>query len=500
MQRLLTLSAIFALTFAMVLNIALFVQNTRLRDRIATTAAQPAPTQAGPDQAAQLDELRQKLERSEKDRIKATRDATNLRNQVTQLQSAAQERDTLKGKLDTLQQENQQLRDENTNLQSMNTINGQVMQVRDLRPVRAVSREFMNRTQLRAHFTAEMEQHFSPEEEQRQRAILEALDMDPGEADLRQSEIDSLVASVLGFYDHNTKQLVVVTGRSRIGMEDKVTYAHEFTHNLQDQHYDLAALFARAEGNSDYEMAIRALVEGDATMTMWLYVDDYFSDMDKVNYQIEQLQTMDISGFYASGPLVESAGAFPYTDGATFVATLHHYGGWQGVTQAFVQPPRSTEQVLHPQKFFDREEPVQVRLPDLGAALGGTWQTVAEDTLGELYMRIYLEYALPIDWAIDAGEGWGGDRYQVLSDEQGRQALALRTMWDSPADAEEFFETYNEFVAAQDANATVLQSGESVARWQLDGRQFYVGLVGTQVLALHAPDGATLDALLRQFR
>lgn len=499
MQRLLTLSAIFALTFAMLLNIALFVQNKGLRDQAANTA-QPAPTQAGPDQSAQLDELRRKLERSEKDRIKATRDATNLRNQVTQLQSAAQERDTLKGQLDTLRQENQQLRDENTNLQSMNTVNGQVMQVRDLRPLRAVERQFMNRTELRAYFTAEMDENFSPEEEQRQRAILVALDMDPGEGDLREAEIDGMVSSILGFYDHTTKQLVVVTNRSQMGLEDKVTYAHEFTHNLQDQHYDLAAMFARAEGNSDYAMAIRALVEGDATLTMWMYVDDYFSDMDKVNYQIEQLQTMDLSGFYAGGPLVESAAAFPYTDGASFAATLHDYGGWQGVTQAFAQPPRSTEQVMHPQKYFDREEPAQVRLPDLGAALGGTWRVVAEDTLGELYLRIYLEYALPIDRAIDAGEGWGGDRYQVLGDDQGRQALALRATWDTVTDAQEFFETYNEFVMAQDANATVLQSNDAFVRWQLDGRQFYVGRVGTQVLALHAPDGATLDALLLQFR
>jgi len=52
---------------------------------------------------------------------------------------------------------------------------------------------------------------------------------------------------------------------------------------------------------------------------------------------------------------------------------------------------------------------------------------VAEDTLGELYMRIYLEYKLPYERCY--GGGWlGGDRYAVLSDDQGRLALGFNHM------------------------------------------------------------------------
>src|ERR1043166_7823664 len=128
MQRLLTWMAVFALTFAMVLNIVLFMQNTQLRQQLATVIPQqPEPTQAPQQQPGQVADLKQQLERAEKDRIKATRDAASARDQLNQLQSAAQERDTLKGQVQSLSQENQQLHNQVGNLQTMNTISGQVV-------------------------------------------------------------------------------------------------------------------------------------------------------------------------------------------------------------------------------------------------------------------------------------------------------------------------------------------------------------------------------------
>jgi hypothetical protein len=503
MQRLMTWMGVFALTFAMILNIVLLMQNTQLHRQLAATPQQQQPTQALPAPPADSADLKQQLERAEKDRIKAAREATTLRDQLNSLQSAGQERDQLKQQVQTLTQQNQQLQSQVGNLQTMNTINGQVVKLRGLTPMRTIKREFMNHDQLRAYFTDALAQQYTPEAEQRQRAILKALDMDDGTADLRKAQVDDAVKSILGFYDHTTKQLVIVSDHATMSVRDRVTYAHEYTHSLQDQHYNLLKLFARAAGNSDYEEAIRALVEGDATVSMGFYARANLTAMDIATYQLEQVQNFDLSGILSpgGGPLVESAAAFPYTDGANFVYGIYQHGGWPAVTRAFANPPRSTEQVLHPEAFLSGNEPVRIGLPDLGARLGGGWDVVAEDTLGELYMRIYLERAVSIDLAIPAGIGWGGDRYQVLHDKQGRLALALHTAWDSPNDAQEFFETYSAFVVTRGGgNPTVLQADEAHMRWQLADRQFYLSRVGNQVLVLHAPDGATLDALIRQFQ
>jgi hypothetical protein len=496
MQRLAISLSTFALIFVVVINIALFGQNMRLRARVAT----PQVAQAGPssDQAARLAELQKRLDRAEQDRVAATRAAAAARSQLGTLQSATQERDTLKTELQALRAENQQLHSQVDNLQTMNTINGQVTPLRGLSPLAGVPRTFMNHEQLRAYFTAELDKQWPPAAEQRERALLRALDMDAGDIDLRAAQIDGMVKNILGFYDHTTRQLVVVTDRAQMGVRDRVTYAHEFTHSLQDQHYGLEQLFARGEGNADYANAIRALVEGDATLTMGLYSLAHLTPMDRANYQLEEIQGLDLSGGpMAGGPLVESAAYFPYREGAAFVATLYRNGGWKAVDAAFRTPPRSSEQVLHPERYYAGDEPLALRLPAL--KLGG-WHTLAEDTLGELYLRIYLEHELPIDAAIPACTGWGGDRYAVLGDDQGRLALALQTAWDDQAAAGRFYEAAGAFVAALgDGHAALLQDDSSHRRWQLADRQFYLGRSGSRVLLLHAPDAPALDALIARF-
>jgi hypothetical protein len=481
----------------MMVNIALFVQNDQLRKQSGTPPPPPQPTQAAPNQ---LDQLQQQLARSEQDRIKATRDAASAHSQLTQLQAAAQERDTFKAQVQSLQQENEQLKAQVGNLQTMNTINGQVTPLRGLAPLANVPRDFMNQQQLRNYFTDALNHEWPPEAEQRERAVVQALDMADRNADMRQAQIDSLVKNVLGFYDQNSKRLVIVTNRTHMGVRDKITYAHEFTHSLQDQHYNLTALFARAEGNSDYQMALKGLVEGDATLTMSLYARKNLTALDMANYQMEEFESLDLSGALSGGggALTESAAYFPYQEGAAFVALLYQTGGWRTVDAAFKNPPRSTEQVLHPERYFSGDPPRPIQLPALH--LNG-WHSIAEDTLGELYLRIYLEHKLDFAQAIPAAEGWGGDRYQVLGDDQDHLALALQSAWDSPADAREFFDTYSAFVVAlASGNPQVLQADATHLRWQLAGRQFYLRLAGSQVLVLHAPGAATLDALIANFK
>jgi len=497
MQRLAITLSTLALIFVMLVNIALFYQNIQLRNR--ASAPQPTQVAQSANQPDKIAELEQQLKRAEQDRVKATRDAANARGQFDQLQAAAQERDTLKTKMQTLEQENAQLRAQVGNLQTMNAINGQVAPLRGLAPLAQVPRTFMNHDQLRTYFTDMLAKEWSPEEEQRQAATLRALDMGSANTNLRQSEIDSMVNGILGFYDQQSKQLVVVTERAQMGVSDRVTYAHEFTHSLQDQHYDLTALFDRAKGNADYDMALRALVEGDATLTMGLYARENLTAMDMANYQLEELQSLDLSSltFGDGGPMVESATYFPYRDGADFVSTLYQDGGWKAVNSAFARPPRSTEQILHPERYFAGDMPVAVALPKLRV---DGWHTVAEDTLGELYLRIYLERFLPIDNAAAACRDWGGDRYRVLGDDQGRLALALQTAWDNSTAAQRFFDAMTSFVAGvSGGRPAALESNGAHMRWQLADRQFYLSRAGNRVLVLHTPDAATMDALIAQF-
>src|SRR5207248_1845820 len=100
--------------------------------------------------------------------------------------------------------------------------------------------------------------------------------------------------------------------------------------------------------------------------------------VDIANYQMEEFESIDLSGALSGGgALTESAAYFPYQEGAAFVTQLYQNGGWNTVDAAFKNPPRSTEQVLHPAHYFSGDAPKRIQLPAL--RLNG-WHSIAEDT------------------------------------------------------------------------------------------------------------------------
>ena len=119
---------------------------------------------------------------------------------------------------------------------------------------------------------------------------------------------------------------------------------------------------------------------------------------------------------------------------------------------AFADPPGSTEQVIHPEKYLDREAPVQVRIDDgLAGRVGNGWSEATRDTLGELILRTWLDVhgvgvpttglvPAPSEEAQKATAGWGGDRLVLLRHDDGELAIAMSTTWDTAADAAEFAE------------------------------------------------------------
>jgi hypothetical protein len=134
---------------------------------------------------------------------------------------------------------------------------------------------------------------------------------------------------------------------------------------------------------------------------------------------------------------------FPYEAGAAFVTQLYAAGGWDAVNAAYDQPPASTEQVLHPEKYLADEVPAEVAEPDPSAQLGSGWREVEATTLGEAMTAIWLE-GLGTDRAEAdaAANGWGGDRLSVVRGPDGGWALAWQLTWDAPAQAAEFAESY----------------------------------------------------------
>lgn len=253
--------------------------------------------------------------------------------------------------------------------------------------------------------------------------------------DLRQLEIDFSGKEILGYYDHRAKDLYVRTDGASLDPRSQETLAHEFVHNLQDQHFDLQKILPDNIDN-DRGMAVRALVEGDATVSGIMYASRFMSrgDFNRIFDNPDEVEP-PVPG---RAPVYLREGwLFPYREGTRFVMNLGEPNSYKAVNQAFLNPPRSTEQVMHPEKYLTDhpDEPMPVALPPLTDTLGAGWTFVESDTLGEFDLSVMLrENYMETPEATD---GWGGARYALYKN--GNAALVIMgSVWDTKKDAQEF--------------------------------------------------------------
>jgi len=329
-------------------------------------------------------------------------------------------------------------------------IRQQVETIRGLEPTADVDPVTIDEEQLRKNLAAEFDAENNAADLEFSEQTLIALGLLPKGASLRDITLDFQAGQVAGYYSPDKKELYVVSRSGGVGAAEKVTYAHEFTHQLDDQKFDLAKLGTDSANQSDRALAQLGLIEGDAvsvqtTWTIQNLTPEELGELLQASLDPEALEALRRAPAY----LRETA-LFPYQDGMAFVSGLLASGGYDAVNAAYADPPRSTEQILHPAKYAQREAPVEIRLPaDLAAKMGAGWTLVGEDTLGELILRIWLtehgvagpgslQSCQPSLTACQATAGWGGDRLALLRGPSGDLAIGLRTEWDSVRDAEEF--------------------------------------------------------------
>ena len=284
-----------------------------------------------------------------------------------------------------------------------------------------------------------------PEERRRtDEEILKLLGLIAPDVSLRDVSAETFSQGVAGYYDPRTERLRTVRGvatGTRVLAE--MVLAHELTHALEDQVFDLD--LEDAGGTDDAQLAKLALVEGTASALMYQYVDRHFT--------AEETLGGVLGGAFAdTGSLpafLQAQLIFPYVGGEAFVDDLLERAGgrWDLVDLAArTRPPASTEQVLHPDRYVEVYPPVRVRLPGVGAVAGRGYARVAAGTLGELQTRELLAEAGG-GGSADAAEGWGGDRYELWQPRglegcaapcRRADVLVIRWVWDTPRDEREF--------------------------------------------------------------
>ncbi|MEO8270421.1 MAG: hypothetical protein ABI557_11930 [Aureliella sp.] len=334
--------------------------------------------------------------------------------------------------------------------------------------LRAVQPSIFNREQLGVEMVKLIEQEYTPAELELMDLSYKVFGFVPPQLDSTALMTAMLTEEVAGFYDPDNKRMVLIVEDapskppswlgSLLGAkqafdkdEQKTTLAHELTHALQDQLYDLNAMEKGLENDDDMLLAFSALVEGDATLLMFAESSDQ-QDITKMD-PAAMRATFNIMSWMmplAGGKSFRSAPAifrdsltFPYFQGMLFVLAVAGEGGWEGVHQAFSNPPCSTEQILHPDKYLrEIDVPQVVMLPDVTELLPPGWEKLGGNCLGEFQTSILLKR---VSGGSVAAVGWDGDRYELFRNAEGKLGLIYASIWDSSKDADEFAQAYNSY-------------------------------------------------------
>jgi hypothetical protein len=318
-------------------------------------------------------------------------------------------------------------------------IRAQVEQIRGLQPTTAVEPVTIDEAQLRTNLAAEFDASNTPADVKNADDELITLGLLPKGSSLKDLTLDLQAGQVAGYYSPDKKQLFVVSRSGGLGGAELVTYAHEFTHQLQDQRLGLQGLGIDVHDQGDRSLARLSLVEGDAVSVQSTWMTDNLSPQQLGQVMSAAMDPAALKALTDAPRYLRETALFPYNDGFGFVNRLLSQGGYGAVDAAFKDPPESTEQILHPNKFLHREAPIAVKLPaTLAAKLGAGWSMAAEDTLGEEILQIWLEQVLSTPGAAAAATGWGGDRLALLRGPGGEVNIGLITKWDSIADTTEF--------------------------------------------------------------
>jgi len=374
-------------------------------------------------------------------------------------------------------------------------VEANVIELRGLPLLSPITPVVLSRDALRDRLATEAAAETTPEEARADVLELSAFDFLEPDYDLYAAQLQLQSDGILGFYDPETAEFVVVSDGALLDAPTLYTHAHEFVHALQDQHYDLEALTDEAL-DSEAQAAVRALAEGEASLVQYLYLAerDYFTP-DEVDAIVNDSAQTDDSFLDEYPPVLINNLAFPYVSGSRFVGELYRAGGFAAIDAAWANPPQSTEHILHPERYRAGDAPQIVALAPLTDTLGVGWQEIENNVMGEFFLREYLDQQLPATTAARAALGWGGDRYAVYWNEAtGGLVMALRAVWDTPADAAEFAAAYADYPAGL---------FDVAPQTQADGSTCWVGddaicfrQVEEESFVVRAPDVATAGAVL----
>ena len=375
-------------------------------------------------------------------------------------------------------------------------------ELRELSILKPVKSGAQSRTEIERMIIRNLDEESTPAELHASEVVLKALGLAPADFQFRPFLIKLLTEQVAGYYDPKAQQFYLADWIDLEGQ--KPVMAHELTHALQDQHFNLRRFEKWPKGDSDAELAAHALIEGDATLAMTLYMAKnplvalaFIRSLGSESAASEQ---------YKQAPrVIRESLMFPYEEGSAWATQLYKRGGWQMVSDSFNKLPQSSEQILHVDKYFSYEAPVKVTLPDVKTILGPSWKRIDTDVNGEWGLYLILdEFINDSEQSKRAAAGWAGDRMIAYEGSRPDQVFLVQlTAWDTENDSREFFDAYakrtrRRYAEAQSSETSSSKDLTERLEWKTFNGNVVLERRGMRVLVLEGvPSGVDAGAIER---
>jgi len=325
-------------------------------------------------------------------------------------------------------------------------VSAQVEKLRKLKFYQPVKYDFKSKEEITSYIMSKMAEEYTEAELKGEERALKFFGLVAPDFELKKTYIALLTEQVAGFYDPPSNTFYIANW---IGAAiQKPIMAHELTHALQDQHFQLEKKMKRVKGNDDRNLSFMALIEGEATAIMLDYslgamytsfeilpdiVEIMRSQMETVNNQFQE---------YGRAPAILKEGLlFPYVYGTGFLQKIRQAHPWNYMATIYKNPPQSTEQIIHPEKYLTEPDPPR-NIPEarLKTLVPDGFRPVFTNVFGELGMKIFFEHHLGAETALMIAEGWDGDRYLLVENvsDSKSEAMLTASSWDTLKDCLEF--------------------------------------------------------------
>jgi hypothetical protein len=355
-----------------------------------------------------------------------------------------------------------------------------------------VPAEIITRDKVKDFLQERMKEATTPEEIRAEELTLKKFGLVPQDFDLAKNTVDLLTEQAAAFYDFHKKSLCITDWTPSVTREPALV--HELGHALADQNVNLEKFIKQGSKSDDGSMARLAVMEGQASWLMAEYLARKVGQTLASSPALLETMAATVESGANQFPVFESEPlylretlVFPYSQGMLFQNAVFQRMKQQAFEEVFRKPPVSTQQILHPDKYFASVEPTKPTLPQLPDAHG--YKRIADGTVGELDHSVLLKQYCSKEESAAVSPHWRGGAYALLEHHSPNRVVLLYAVeWDTPDSAGRYFRAYRQVLEKKWKHLKIDSESGAALTGQGDDGYFRVQLEGSVVTSLEGAE------------